>query len=251
MADMTLFHYVPGRSFFHKADPRFKTGVMILMSLAVMCVKNLFGLGLLTILTAWAFRGSRLPLRRLVTEGRPVLCFCGLMFLVYSYTIPGHDPISRFLPGLTWEGLPLGLSFVWKFMLVFVAGLIFIGTTTSQSICEAVEALLRPVPFLPATRLATMIGLIFVLTPLLLDQTAEMLEAQAARGIFLNKNPLRRIRCLAIPLCARIIQRAEQLALAMEARCYSEERSRPVFRVTGSDWVWLLGMFALWLGLLM
>ena len=250
MANVTLFHYIPGQSSLHKADPRFKIAMMLLLSLAVMSARNYHWLGILSIVTAVAFGSSRLPLRRLVGEGRPVIFFGCVLLLIYSWTAPGKVPITRFLPGLTWQGLTLGLLFIWKFFLVFLGGLIFTGTTTSQNICDAVEALLKPVPFLPAARLATMIGLIFVLTPLLLDQTVEMMEAQASRGILSNKNPLDRIRCLVIPLSTRIIHRAEQLALAMEARGYSEQRTPPVFHAKLSDWLGLFLMIGLWVGML-
>ena len=99
---------------------------------------------------------------------------------------------------------------------------------------------LKPVAFIPAKRVATMMGLIARFIPAILNQARETAEAQRARCVENRKNPLYRLIQIGAPLIRRTFEQADRLTVAMEARCYSENRTDPALSVTRLDWIALL-----------
>jgi energy-coupling factor transporter transmembrane protein EcfT len=87
--------------------------------------------------------------------------------------------------------------------------------------------------------------LIMRFIPVILDQAKETADAQRARGVENRKNPVYRLKKLGIPLMRRIFETAEKIAIAMEARCYSENRSDPELSATMRDWLALLMVICL------
>jgi len=85
-----------------------------------------------------------------------------------------------------------------------------------------------------------MIGLTINFLPLLFDQANEILSAQKARGIEKQKNPIKRIRFLIYPLLVKTFQRVDEMAFAMEARCYTGNRTKKKVAITQQDWMMLL-----------
>jgi biotin transport system permease protein len=120
------------------------------------------------------------------------------------------------------------------------------GTTSLITLRNVVEWYLRPLPFVPASRIAMMINLTFVFIPVIFDTVSEMLNAQKSRCVENRKNPLRRVMLIAYPLLFQTFRRTEEIILAMEARCYSEDRTRAVFAATIKDW-FILGVTILFL----
>jgi energy-coupling factor transporter transmembrane protein EcfT len=108
-------------------------------------------------------------------------------------------------------------------------------TTRSAEIRTAVVWFLRPVPWIPAARVGTMIGLLVRFLPEVLRTARETAAAQRARGIENRKNPVYRLTRLAVPLMRKTFLRADRLALAMTARCYSEDRTDPELRAGPGD----------------
>jgi energy-coupling factor transporter transmembrane protein EcfT len=141
---------------------------------------------------------------------------------------------------VTAEGLAAGALIGWRLLAVVFLGLIFASTSRPKEIRAAVEKLLAPVPFIPEKQLATMLGLIVRFIPLVFDQAHETIDALKARGLENRKNPIYRLRRLGLPLLRRTILEADQLSLAMEARCFSFQRTVPRLVATGKDWLALL-----------
>ena len=152
-------------------------------------------------------------------------------------------PLAAFLRG-RWRparGCTTGLLVSWRLLLIILAGVFLSTTTRAAEVKAGVQWLLDPVPLVPAGRVATMMGLILRFMPLVLEQARETAAAQRARGVENRKNPVYRLRVYAVPLLRRSFERADRLALAMEARCYSEQRGLAGFRrrrSTGSPWSW-------------
>jgi energy-coupling factor transporter transmembrane protein EcfT len=116
-------------------------------------------------------------------------------------------------------------------------GLSFVSTTRPSEIKAAVQWFLDPFPFIPAKRIATMMSLIMRFMPVFLGQAKETADAQRARGVENRKNPLYRLKKLLIPLMRRTFTTADKLAVAMEARCYSENRTDPGLSCGIKDWI--------------
>ena len=138
---------------------------------------------------------------------------------------------------VTREGLYEGALVCWRLVIVIMAGLTFVLTTRPSEIKAAVAWMLRPFPFVPAKRIATMMSLIVRFMPVIFQQAKETLDAQRARGVENRKNPVNRLVKLGIPILRRTFERADKLALAMEARCYSENRTDPRLASGIKDWI--------------
>ncbi len=128
----------------------------------------------------------------------------------------------------------------WRLLVVILVGILFISSTRLSEIKAAVEWYLGLVPMIPERRVGTMISLLVRFLPLIIEEASETSDAQRARGVELRKNPIYRMKAFSIPLFRRIFQRADKLALAMEARCYSDNLAEAVFASTGTDWIALL-----------
>jgi energy-coupling factor transporter transmembrane protein EcfT len=236
MAELTIFHYLHKNSVLHKMDGRIKLICMILFSISASFASSKSDFTILTIVLLATLFIAQLPITTLLKELKFFSFLIILVIVVHSFSIPG-SPIPNFpVPGLTIEGITSGLVFAWRLILIIIICIIFTGTTPLLLLRNVIEWFLRPVPLIPASRVAIMINLTFALIPLIFDQASEMLNAQKARCIEGRKNPVKRIMFTAFPLLVQTFRRTDELILAMEARCYSEDRTKAVFATTISDW---------------
>ena len=234
MAELNLFRYCAGDSPLHRMDPRCKLIGLILISLTVSAAQRLSAVILVSVFLAWNFRRSRL---RWAILGLEIRRFGFLLAVILAARSWGNAGSAAGLPGFSRAGFVAGLLFDWRLVAVLVAGLLLVATTPLTELRKALLWFLRPLPRAHAARLGTMFGLTFALVPLLLEQADAVREAQAARGSESVRNPFRRLISLAWPILRETFRRADELILAMEARCYNEEQhSRPQFQSQPADW---------------
>jgi energy-coupling factor transporter transmembrane protein EcfT len=239
MAELNVFGYQAGQSLAHRLDVRVKLVDLLLLTSAVVAASP-SAMGPLTLGAVLLWGALRMPLRPLGHEMRAFLLFLALIFATRALSTPG-DPVLAW-GGLvvTREGLWQGALVVWRLLMILALGLIFIRTTRPVDLKGAVQWLLGPVPFVPAAKAATMVGLIVRFIPVLHLQILETRSALAARAGVRRPLSLRRARYLVLPTMRRVVLAADQLALAMTARNYSENRTGPSFRFESSDALALL-----------
>ena len=167
------------------------------------------------------------------------------IFIARSLSVPGSSVIEFKTVSVTREGLYEGAIICWRLVIVIMTGLSFVLTTRSLEIKAAVEWMLKPFPWIPAKRIAIMLSLILRFIPVIFEQAKKTAEAQQARGVENRKNPVYRLKMFGIPLMRRIFERADNLALAMEARCYSENRTDSLLSSGVRDWIALAGVMCL------
>jgi energy-coupling factor transporter transmembrane protein EcfT len=155
-------------------------------------------------------------------------------------TTPGTALVEIRSIAITRPGLTSGVLICWRLVIITLVGFLFVFTTPSSEIKAAVEWFLKPAGFIPGKRIATMMGLIARFIPVILNQAKETAEAQRARCVEYRKNPLYRLVRLGLPLIRRTFEQADRLIVAMEARCYSENRTDPALCATRIDWLALL-----------
>jgi energy-coupling factor transporter transmembrane protein EcfT len=239
MAELTALSFQPGTSLLHKLDVRFKLLFLILISL-VSLGGGFKGLGILTGLVTVLIIHCRLPLKSSFKEFRFFLIFLVLILIARMLTTPGTALIEINSIAITRPGLISGMLICWRLVIIALVGFLFVYTTPSSEIKAAVEWFLKPAAFIPGKRIATMMGLIARFIPVILNQARETAEAQKARCVEYRKNPLYRLVRLGLPLIRRTFEQADRLIVAMEARCYSENRTDPALSATRIDWLALL-----------
>jgi energy-coupling factor transporter transmembrane protein EcfT len=235
MAELTAFSFQSGTSLLHKLDVRFKLLFLVLISL-ISLAGGFAGLGILTGLVTALIVHSRLPLKSGLKELRFFLIFLLLILSARMLTTPGAVLIEIKSIAISRLGLTSGILICWRLVIIAFVGFLFVFTTPSSEIKAAVEWFLKPAAFIPGKRIAAMMGLIVRFIPVILNQAKETAEAQRARCVEYRRNPLYRIMRLGVPLIRRTFEQADRLIVAMEARCYSENRTDPVLSATRIDW---------------
>lgn len=244
MTELNVLGFHAGNSVLHQLDVRFKLLFLVVISIASL---NAFipSLALLTLVLMVALNHAGLPLRMALKDLRYVLFLLLFVLMARSLSVPG-SPIVEFKGvTVTREGLYEGAMVCWRLVIVIMTGLSFVLTTRSSEIKAAVEWMLKPFPSIPAKRIAIMMSLVVRFIPIIFEQAKKTMEAQRARGVENRKNPVYRLKMFSIPFMRRIFERADKLVLAMEARCYSENRTDSLLSSGVKDWIALIGVVCL------
>ena len=238
MAELASFGFQSGTSLPHRLDVRFKLLFLVLISL-ISLEGDFLTLGIFTCLLTALVVHSRLPLKSGL-KGFRFFLFLLLLVLVARMVTTSGDPILEIRSyAITRQGIVSGILICWRLTIIVIIGFVFVFTTRSSEIKAAVEWVLKPLTFIPGKRIATMMSLTTRFVPVILNQASETAEAQRARGVENRKNPVYRLIRLGIPLIRRTFERADKLAVAMEARCYTENRTDPELTATRTDWITL------------
>ena len=217
-------------------DVRLKLVLMAGVSVAGLGL-GFAGLALLMAPLVIFFSVFRPAARVQFSELRWVFFLLALVFIARVFSTDG-TPLAGLGPvAVTREGLREGTLVCLRLVLVFIVGAAFIATTRSAEIKAGVQWFLKPVPWVPAERVATMLSLVARFMPVILEQAAKTSDAQRARAGENRRNPIRRLTAFGIPLMRRTFETADNLAVAMEARCYSETRTDPDLTTGRKDWV--------------
>lgn len=239
---MNSFAFTVGDSILHRHDIRFKLASLALMT-AACATAAAEGLAVVSLILAALILHLRLPLSHFAGMLRLLSLFLLFILAARAITTPG-DPIAAFRRiVVTRQGLLQGGLICWRLVNIVVLSLLFVRSTRPAEIKAGVAWLLRPVPGIDAGQAAVMVGLIVRFIPVLHHQINEARMAWQARGGHWRRNPLRHIRNLVFPAIRRTILSADQLALAMESRCFSPRRTDPAFRAERLDVLLLAAAF--------
>lgn len=255
MDKLILGRYVPGQSILHRLDPRSKLLAMFAFILLVFWANNLvtnllmlgFVLGLVVL--------SQIPFDYFIKGILPMLSVILFTTSFQLFFTPGGEPLVQFgIVRITDRGLALALLICARFILIILMSTLLTLTTTPLSLADAVESLLSPFKRfgLPAHEIGLMLSLSLRFVPTLMDDTTRIMKAQQARGVdFGEGNLIQKVKSVVpilIPLFASSFQRAEHLAVAMEARGYQGGDGRSKYRQL--VWSWAdSGLVLLFLGL--
>lgn len=244
MADLTVFSFQPGSSRVHLLDARVKLVCTALVTLAGVAADP----GALVALSGGLvimMRHARLSVKRLARELRLILFFLAIVLVSRALTTPGHPLVAVGDAMITREGIVDGVLICWRLTLVIVLGSLLTATTRPSAIRAAVHWFLHPLPLISGRRAATMMGLLLRFIPVIFEQAAETRDAQRCRGVNLRKNPVYRLKVFAVPMIRRTFEHADNLALAMAARGYRDDRTEPDLTVTRADWAAFVGVLCL------
>ena len=239
MIELATYRYRSGTSVLHQLDVRFKLIFLVMISFVSLQAHG-SALSVLTVTLLALMVNAGQTAKSLLALLRYVIIFLVLIFIARALATPGSPVFEYKTLTVTREGIYDGVMVCWRLVIVMLIGLSFVATTRTSEVKAAVEWFLRPVPFIPAKRVSIMMSLVIRFIPVILDQAKETTDAQRARGVENRKNPVYRLRKLLIPLMRRTFERADKLAMAMEARCYTENRTDPDLSSTPKDWLALV-----------
>lgn len=239
MAQLTVFGYRFRRTTLHAMDARIKLVIIAIITIAALQAEPI-GLAIASSLAILIFLLLRIPIRQALIELRWFLLLLLFVWVVRSINTPGEALASRFGIELTRQGVLVGTVICWRWLLIVCFCICMSASTRSADISAAVEWGLRPLLGNSAHKVGLMIGLLMRSITMILTQSREIADAQRSRAIDNRKNPLYRMKMMALPLIRRSFLSADRMAVAIAARCYGECRTPHPWRFKKSDWTALL-----------
>ncbi len=229
--------YIPRDSLIHRLDPRTKIAAAFALTVVVFLISGFAATALFAVLLLALFLAAQIPLGFVLRSLRPVVFLIGLTFVLNLFFsgIRGGTPMLTLGPVvITAEALSRALFIALRLIMLIATTSLFTFTTSPMALTDGMERLLRPFRRIgvPGHELAMMMSIALRFIPTLLEETERIMKAQMARGAsFQEGNILRRARALLpvlVPLFLSAFRRADELALAMEARAYrgGEGRTR-------------------------
>lgn len=257
LTDITLGQYYPGNSCIHRLDPRTKILAVLFYMVMVFLANSPLSYGILIGFIVLEAALAKLPAGLLLRSIKPLWIIILLTMVIHFVTDPGEVLWQWKFLTITKEGIVLGVKMSLRLVLLLLVSSLMTFTTSPIVLTDGIESLLRPFKKIgvPAHELAMMMTIALRFIPTLLEETDRIMKAQMSRGAdFSSGNIMKRAKNMLpilIPLFISSFRRADELALAMEARCYrgGEGRTRMHELVYGKGdaltGLVMLGLFAL------
>ena len=229
MRDITLGQFVAGNSVVHKLDPRTKIAIMLMYIAMTFLVKKIYFLAIPFVFLMLGLLLSRISLRYIWTSLKPVRVLLIFMFLLNLIFTKGETvlwDLGFWNLKLTKEAIIQSVFLTIRIVLLVAGASMLTLTTSPIALTDGIERLLTPLKALhfPAHELAMMMTIALRFIPTLMDESDKIRNAQMARGAdFESGNIIRRVKSMIpilIPLFVSSFRKADDLAVAMESRCY-------------------------------
>ena len=254
LKDITLGQYFPGDTPIHRLDPRTKLLCLILFIVALFCARWLVTYGLVAAALMACIVISGVSFRALTKGLKTVYIIVAFTAVMNLFFTPG-TPIAdvAILRHATWEGARTACFMMARIVMLIMGSFLLTYTTSPIALTNALDKLLGPLKKLhfPVHELTLMMSLALRFIPTLIEETDKIMSAQKARGAdFESGNILRRAKALVpilVPLFVSAFRRADELATAMESRCYHGGEGRTalhVLRYRTADYI-ALALFVL------
>ncbi|HBN96852.1 MAG TPA: transporter [Firmicutes bacterium] len=233
---VTIGQHIPGDSIIHRLDPRTKILSAIFLIVLLFLVNGFVGYGLVALGIALVIRASRIPWKFVIRGVRPLLVILVLTLTLHLFMTEGRVIFQIWFLKVTWEGLFRGLMMGTRLILLIIGTSMLTLTTSPMQLTDGIETLLRPGKKIgiPAHELAMMMTIALRFIPTLLEETEKIMKAQMARGAdFQTGGIMQRAKSLIpllVPLFVNAFRRADDLAIAMEARGYRGGEGRTKLR---------------------
>lgn len=234
--NLIIGRYIPGNSFIHRLDPRFKLVAMILFMVLIFMVSGWLDYVILTAVILGLIFLSNISLGVYVRGLKPMLIIIVFTVVLQLFFTYQGDVIWSFGPlKLTTDGLLNAVMIFMRFVLVIFISTIVTLTTQPITLTDALENLFSPLrKILPVHEVALMLSIALRFVPTLMEETDKIMDTQRARGVdFSEGNLIDRIKAIIpilIPLFISAFNRAYDLAIAMEARGYRGSEGRTKYR---------------------
>lgn len=226
LRDITLGQYYQTESVIHRLDPRVKLAGTLLYIISLFFFQNLWAYLIAVLFLALVISLSKVPFRFMVKGMRPILLLLLITVTFNLFLTPGEALVSVWRLTITREGLWMAFTMALRLTMLVIGSSVMTLTTTPNNLTDGMEKGLRPLKLfrVPVHEVAMMMSIALRFIPILLEETDKIMKAQIARGAdFESGNLIKRAKALVpllVPLFISAFRRANDLAMAMEARCY-------------------------------
>ncbi len=251
LKDITLGQYFPGNTVAHRLDPRTKLIMVVLYIVALFCSVWFVSYALMALALGACIAVSKVPLKSLVRGLKPIVVIIIFTGVINLFWTPGENLLfSWWIIRIYEEGVLRALFMVIRIVMLIMGTFLLTYTTSPITLTDGLESLLGPLKklHLPIHELSMMMSIALRFIPTLIEETDKIMSAQKARGADFETGSLfQRAKALVpllVPLFISAFRRADELAVAMECRCYHGGEGRTklkVLRYRGIDY----GAFAI------
>lgn len=237
LKDITIGQYISGNSILHKMDPRIKIILTLVFIVVLFLVSNPFAYGGLILFTLLLMFISKIPFKYILKGLKPMLFIILFTVVLNLFLTSGKELWSlKVFDGwtirITYEGVKMSILMFLRLTLLVMGTSLLTLTTSPLKLTDGIESLLKPFEIIkvPAHEIAMMMSIAIRFIPTLAEETDKIIKAQTARGAdFESGNIIMRAKAmipLLVPLFVSAFRRADELATAMDSRCYHGGKNR-------------------------
>ena len=230
--DITLGQYYQADSVLHRLDPRVKLIATFVYVISLFVVNNLIGYGICFLFLALAIGLSKVPVKFMLRGMKAILFLLIITVIFNLFLTPGETLVSFWVFKITKEGVKMAFTMAVRLSMLIVGSSVMTLTTTPNNLTDGLESVMKPLKKIkvPVHEIAMMMSIALRFIPILLEETDKIMKAQIARGAdFESGNLFKKAKSmvpLLVPLFISAFRRANDLAMAMEARCYQGGEGR-------------------------
>lgn len=226
--DITIGQYYPAKSILHRLDPRVKLVSTLLYLISLFLFKSISGYLIATVFLISVIRMSKVPFSFIVKGLKPIIMLL-MITVIFNLFLTKSGPVlcSFWIFTVTAGGLRTAVLMALRLVYLILGSSLMTFTTTPNELTDGIEKLLAPLGkiHVPVHEIAMMMSIALRFIPILLEETDKIMKAQIARGAdFESGNIIQRAKSMIpilVPLFVSAFRRANDLAMAMEARCYN------------------------------
>ena len=238
LRDITIGQHFPGNSILHRCDPRLKLVGTLAYIVVLFVAANPVGIALSIALLAFLYSVAKIPFKMILKSLKPIVPVIIFTAVLNLFFLTGETPLFQWWIFTIYpEGVRYAILMAVRVMALIAGTSLLTYTTSPIVLTDAIENLLRPLGRLhfPVHELAMMMTIALRFIPTLIDETEKIMNAQKARGAMLDTGSfMQRVKALVpilIPLFLSAFRRADELAMAMECRCYHGGEGRTRLKV--------------------
>lgn len=226
LRDITIGQYYQTESVIHKLDPRVKIGGTLLYIISLFLFESAWGYILAALFLAMVIKLSNVPFKFMIRGMKSILLLLMITVIFNLFLTPGEILVSFWKLKITKEGLKMAISMALRLSFLIIGSSVMTLTTTPNNLTDGMEKMLAPLKIfkVPVHEVAMMMSIALRFIPILMEETDKIMKAQIARGAdFETGGLIKKAKALVpllVPLFISAFRRANDLAMAMEARCY-------------------------------
>ena len=225
--DITIGQYYPAQSPVHRLDPRVKIVCTLIFLVSLFVQNSLLGYAVATIFLMIVIKASQVPLKFMLKGLKAIVILLLFTVVMNLFLTKGGETLVHFwIFTITEQGLRVSVFMAIRLIYLIVGSSLMTLTTTPNSLTDGIESVLKPLNKInvPVHEIAMMMSIALRFIPILLEETDKIMKAQIARGADLESgNIIQKTKAMVpilVPLFVSAFRRANDLAMAMEARCY-------------------------------
>ena len=226
LRDITIGQYYPTGSVIHRMDPRVKLFGTLVFLISVFAYKGIIGFAIVTLFLAAVIGISKVPFRYMIKGLKAIMILMLITALFNLFLTPGEVLLQIWKLKITKEGVLSAIRMAIRLTYLILGTSLMTLTTTPNQLTDGLEKALRPLAkiHVPVHEIAMMMSIALRFIPILIEETDKIMKAQMARGASFDEGNIikkaKALKPLLVPLFVSAFRRANDLAMAMEARCY-------------------------------